>query len=351
MKNMFKKLLKPVIEFCLMKCGLIHWLVPFGEKWRFNLRSPEFSKGFFRKKTPVVQVLMYHRVNDVSDGFLPAMPVRVFQQHMRLLADLYRPISLREMLECLDRKDIPERAVVVTFDDGYRDNFTHAYPILCQYSIPATIFLATDAIGGTRLLWYDKIFYAFSKTNVTYFPGLGEMKGCSIERSIDRNAARETILNILRASSNEQRLDLVEEVLTLLDIPEPIPSEGVMLSWQEIRSMQGNGVHFGAHTVTHPILSKLPEVQIRKEVKESKRIIEDQLGTKVDTFAYPNGKKEDYNQVVKKILQEEGYQCAVTTIPGINTEASDPFALKRLSYWDEKRGMLGLRMTYSRCGT
>src|SRR5438477_1528660 len=113
------------------------------------------------------QVLAYHKVSpDPHPFFEPDHPT-AFEQHMRFLSRCYRVMPLMELVERNRRGDIPHRAVAITFDDGYRDNYQYAFPILKKYGLPATIFVTTGAIETGKLLWHDRIFDAFRYTAVT----------------------------------------------------------------------------------------------------------------------------------------------------------------------------------------
>jgi peptidoglycan/xylan/chitin deacetylase (PgdA/CDA1 family) len=110
--------------------------------------------------------------------------------------------------------------------------------------------------------------------------------------------------------------------------------------------MRENGMSFGSHTVTHPILSKLSVDRMRKEIQESKANIEEKLGTRITTFAYPNGTRHDFNDSTKNLLKECGYACALTTTFGTNEYQQDLFELRRATPWDQDRYSFGLRMNY-----
>jgi peptidoglycan/xylan/chitin deacetylase (PgdA/CDA1 family) len=125
-------------------------------------------------------------------------------------------------------------------------------------------------------------------------------------------------------------VEMIEETLAPADRPE---AERRMLNWGEIREMHQAGIGFGSHTVTHPILSLLPEKELAKELTESKDELTQRLGTPLKAFAYPNGKLDDYNELSKIMLKNCGYTCAVTTQNGTNRSETDPFELRRGQPW------------------
>jgi hypothetical protein len=135
-----------------------------------KMTFPFIQKRRFRN----LQILAYHRVNEEEDPFFPALTTAVFEQHMEYLASHFRVLPLVEAVTRLQTGDIPDNAVVVTFDDGYRDNYQYAFPILQQLSIPATVFLSTAVIGTKTVLWHDRVFSAFRETNAPVLQGYGE---------------------------------------------------------------------------------------------------------------------------------------------------------------------------------
>jgi peptidoglycan/xylan/chitin deacetylase (PgdA/CDA1 family) len=139
---------------------------------------------------------------------------------------------------------------------------------------------------------------------------------------------------LLCGLDNDERSFWIDRIVTQLEVCDRWNRSDLMLSWDEIRTMQQHNISFGSHTVTHPILSKISAEEIRTELQCSKETIEKQLGVPIRTFAYPVGRTEDFNGEVKTMLQEAGYVCAVTTIPGPNEPGQDPFELKRGTPWE-----------------
>ena len=208
--------------------------------------------------------------------------------------------------------------MAITFDDGYRDNYLHALPLLRKYDLPATIFVATAAADNRKTLWHDRVFDAFRFARIKRVrlrswqefevrleseSSLTEPRNCSIERYLPC----------------QSRLALVDELEQALE-PDPTGSpRACMLSWEEMKEMQAQKIRFGSHTVTHPILTCIDEQQLSREIVDSKAELEARLGTTVSAFAYPNGQPPDYNEKIKQKLRDAGYRCAVTTKLGFNT--------------------------------
>jgi peptidoglycan/xylan/chitin deacetylase (PgdA/CDA1 family) len=272
------------------------------------------------------QILTYHKVSpDPHPFFAPTYPA-VFEQQMQFLATFYRVMPLAELVERSQRGDIPPRSVAVTFDDGYRDNYDFAFPILKKWRIPATIFVATGVIETGETLWHDRIFDAFR---------FATAEQARREPPAQRQRRLESALDRARRLYGEERRQWLDEVEEQLKPLSPENQASRMLNWSQIREMQSCGVDFGSHTVTHPILSRIPSREMLTEIRESKQLLEERLRIPITSFAYPNGKANDYNQDVQTALRESGYSCAVTARVGINAALGDPFELRRGQPWQE----------------
>jgi peptidoglycan/xylan/chitin deacetylase (PgdA/CDA1 family) len=317
----------------------------------FQLKRDEqntLSFPFIKKRrSGSVQILIYHRVNDQKDQFFPATPTNVFSRQMEYLAHNFNICSLENAIDMMRNKDIPDNAVVVTFDDGYKDNYTTAFPILKSYSIPATIFLTTNAIDSERVLWHDRVFSAFRETRVSLLEEFGDPLIRHPLRTLEEKLyAQQDVLKFLWSLSDHERLFWIDRLMERLRVLDQKSVPDLMLTWDEVRIMYQNGLSFGSHTVTHPILSRLSMDNIRSEIYESKKSMEVNLQTSIKTFAYPNGKQDNYNTITKQIVKEAGYICALTTIFGANQDDQDLFELRRATPWDEDIAAFGARFHY-----
>jgi peptidoglycan/xylan/chitin deacetylase (PgdA/CDA1 family) len=295
------------------------------------------------------QILIYHRVNDERDPYFPGTPTTVFERQMEYVSSRFHVLSLAELLGGLSRGALPDNAVAVTLDDGYRDNYLNAFPILQRYSIPATIFLATSAIGTTRQLWHDDVFSAFRETTEPALEAFGRAKiRGSLAAIPDRLQVQRDVLAYIRSMNDPDRIAAVSLLREQLRVGPARETPGLMLSWEEAAVMSRAGIDFGSHTVTHPILSRTDEAHARHEISESKRAIEERLGVRVEGFAYPNGGRADFLPETKALLREFGYTYAVTTIPGSNEPDADVYELRRATPWDEDIFAFGVRLHYNK---
>ncbi len=302
-----------------------------------------------KRRSRPVQILMYHGIDDAISPFLSPVPVRQFRNHLQYLATYCNVLALEDAVERIRRRDVPHRAVVITIDDGYRDSYVNAFPLLREMGLPATIFLATAGIGTGKVLWHDRACWMISQTTVPFLEGFGSRNKYELDTQERKRAAQDGVLLYLRSLEDQRRIEAIERLSVDLEVyGEPDGDAGLMLNWEEVREMHGAGIRFGAHTVNHPILSKIPLGSVVEEVRGSKEMIERQVGDRVTTFAYPSGRPQDFNSEIKEIVEEEGFACAVSTVSGLNFEGDDLFDLKRVGYWDQDIGLFGLRFEHTR---
>ena len=303
---------------------------------------------FIRKRGHrAVQILIYHRVNDEGDTFFAGLPVPLFRRQMQYLGENYNVLPLDEAVERIKRDDVQDNAIVITLDDGYHDNFAQAFPILRELALPATIFLATGAMGTHRPIWHDVVFSAFRETRVPILSGIPKQSDClRLETLAEKFEAQTKVLRFLWTLNPTDRERYIQQLADKLQVERMHRASNLMLSWDEVRAMQKHRITFGAHTVTHPILSRLQAGEVKAEVVESKRVIEQHVGVPVTAFAYPVGRREDFTEKTKEIVREAGFSCAVSTIAGSNEAGrQDAFELRRETPWDQDPAAFALRLT------
>jgi peptidoglycan/xylan/chitin deacetylase (PgdA/CDA1 family) len=294
----------------------------------WGLRLPRVSQ----RPSPRFQVLAYHRLTSAYDPFFPGVPQEVFREQLAFLSHHYTVMDLGELVRKMRNHDpIPENAVALTFDDGYRDNYELAFPVLQQYGLPATIFLATGFVNGEDVLWNDKITFSLKHSSSRWlvFSQNGRSYRYTLDSMERRLTARDEVLWLLRHIPHLDKLRLVDEITAQLGIRGFGYLWESMLNWDQVRDMHRNGIRFGAHTVTHPILSRIPREDAIREVDQSKRTIESRLNAGVELFAYPVGTRADFDPPLAAMVESLGFSGAVTTIFGTNSFDTDPFALRR----------------------
>lgn len=293
--------------------------------------------GRFRKG---LRILAYHRVLDYAPTSFPfdeavisASPDEFYQQ-MKFVKQHFEVISFADLYECEKAgRQWPNRALIVTFDDGYRDNYTNAFPVLNAFNIPATIFLVTGHIGQTKLFWWDAVAYCIKHTKLLAknFPQISSQT-LSLVKASDKQFAIHLILGWIKHVPDKVSRKFLERLPDELKVEMPDDlGAGVHLSWDEVREMSKQKIEFGSHTVTHPILANISEAQLEREIVESKKTIEQELGKEILSLAYPVGRKSKFNQLAQKLAANHGFRYAVSYEEGVVFQKEfDPFAMPRV---------------------
>jgi peptidoglycan/xylan/chitin deacetylase (PgdA/CDA1 family) len=286
-------------------------------------------------------VLLYHRVRAAPDEFDGwNMTAQQFEQQIGLLATCFRPLPLSEAFDRLRSGSLPRGSVAVTFDDGYADNAEVALPILARYGVPAAFFITTGYLDGGRM-WNDTIVEAVRvldrpELDLTAW-GLGRLP---VHDPAQRRVAIVKILTALKHLSPVQRDQRAAELEALATRSLP---RDLMLRSDQVRALRAAGMEIGAHTVTHPILSRLGAQEARREIRASREHLEALLGEPITLFAYPNGKPgHDYGVEHVAMVREAGFRAAWSTAEGAATRGSDPHQLPRFKPWQPSPARLGL---------
>jgi peptidoglycan/xylan/chitin deacetylase (PgdA/CDA1 family) len=271
-----------------------------------------------------LRILTYHRFAPPGRNFAAE-----WEQQCRHLARHYRLVTLTDVRQAFEGGvPLPPYALAVTVDDGYRDFYQVAFPIARKYGVPVTVFLATSFLDRKQWLWWDRIYFAFAQAPQR--PVEITLAGQAWQLTPPGGAL--PLLEFLATMAEPDRFRAVEDVAAALGVSLPAtpPPEYEALEWDEVRDMARQGMDFGSHTCTHPILPQVDDSRLREEIVGSKQRVEEELGRPVQWFCYPNG---DWRDERGRILQEvasAGYRLAVTTIPGTNATTDLPLQLKRI---------------------
>jgi peptidoglycan/xylan/chitin deacetylase (PgdA/CDA1 family) len=263
------------------------------------------------------------------------------RRHLLYLRRHYRVLHLETALEELytphknaSRKADRRPPLVLTFDDGYRDNFTHGFKLARELQVPITIFLIPGYIESGRLFWWQEGDHLVSRAQVDKI--MLEGRTYHLDKLDERKAlARAIYTRVRHATSVTGREAVLASVRKSLGEPSPVTTEeeGMLsLSWAQVLAMEESGwVSFGAHTMHHPILAYLADpAEIHYEVSECRVVLEQQLGHPIRTFAYPVGWLDLIGENGIRAVHAAGYDWALTAIYGFNTSQSDPYLLQRI---------------------
>ena len=237
---------------------------------------------------------------------------------------------------------MPERAAAITFDDGYADNAAVALPLLRDAGLPATFFIATGYLDGGRM-WNDTVIEAIRGCRRASLDGTSLLLGThTLASAADRRRAIDACLALMKYRPAEER-DAQADLLA--EMAEVTPRRDLMMTPDDIRTLKQTGMQIGAHTVSHPILRKLPLAAARSEIEGSRARLEELCGDRVALFAYPNGRRgEDYDEEHVRLVRELGFDAAVSTHPGAASARSDLMQLPRFTPWDRGRARFCARL-------
>ena len=311
-----------------------------------SIKSAAAMTRIFRAPTQnTVTIIGYHRVvADIAkaeENSIYGLVVsrETFREHCRILKKNFDVVSLDEAAEFLDKGIISYLPkVVITFDDGYLDNYEEAFPILHEFDLPATIFLPTKLIGKDEPLSHDKAFWLAKNALESNLNLEKIFLKAGLQAESGNFSDTLVLTDKIVYLPTEQRDIIISELEKTLSISE-YPKEYRLLDWKMVREMSRQGIDFGDHTATHPVLPLEDEKSFESEIFESKEILEKELGKKVTSFAYPNGR---YNEKVRRQIVEAGYKLAVTTEKHTNKFGEDLFVLGRTCLCEEStRGVGG----------
>lgn len=281
-----------------------------------------------------VLILNYHRIGEsrhsLLDRNLWSATTEEFDQQIRTVMRDFDIISLDELGTALQNRR--SRAVMITFDDGYVDNYIEAFPVLKSHGASATFFITTGFLDIPQIPWWDEIAWMVRTCQLPHIP-VNPWTGGPIafdephrERAIRRMLAAYKILDGARTS---EYMTFLANALGTGRAPAHIGHE-LWMTWAMIREMSQSGMFFGGHTVNHPILANItPEAQ-DFEIGECRRRLTKEIGKPITAFSYPVGGESSFNMHTRTMLQKHGYEWAFTFIGGVvPPQRLDHYALQR----------------------
>ncbi|HFE38581.1 MAG TPA: hypothetical protein ENK06_09245, partial [Gammaproteobacteria bacterium] len=317
---------------------------------RFKLGFYTFleKSGFYRfwryfNRDNIV-ILMLHGVMDEAEPaqWVPTRPQVMqhqFDESLRLISKYYKIIPISEAVAMLSgERAFHPNCVVLTFDDGYKNNLTHAWPVLEKHGVSASVYPSVGFIDRREPFWFERLDYAIQAAagKCEAFK-LGEI---TVEiDAASRDKLRKSVKRAIVAAkavpgTDQEARQVIDSAIEFLekqsgtrlaDIFENDPWSAVM-TWDDLREACDVGFEVGSHTVDHARLALLDEAEIRRQLSDSKVRLEQELDRPVDLLCYPNG---CYNAIVLNVAKECGYRAALTTKEGVNRKGDDLLQLKR----------------------
>ncbi len=288
-----------------------------------------------------VRILAYHRVLEAAepDGFrfdpeLISASSRAFRQQMAIVKRRFTPMRFEELIDCLDRgRPVPRRAVLITFDDGYDDNYRCAWPILRDAGLSAMFFVSTGHIDSGRPYAFDWLVHMLCTTRAERLQ-VAEL-GIDWALPHDLHARRELssrLLDSIKSLDAHAQQALIDRLQTEWSLPADAGHADCRpMTWTQLREMRAGGMEVGSHGVDHRMLAKMPPAEMREEIAASKRTIERELGSEARVISYPVGGLDAYNDEVAAAVRDAGYRMACSYLAGPEALRADArYAMRRI---------------------
>jgi peptidoglycan/xylan/chitin deacetylase (PgdA/CDA1 family) len=304
-------------------------------------------------------ILTYHRIADVAgDPWRLAVSPRNFAEQLEVLRKYGRVMPLPQMVSWLEHKSSPGRAIALTFDDGYADALTDAKPLLEQFGSAATVFVISGGLGEKQTLWWDELealflqpgslpptleltiegrSYNWNLRDVAHWSDQDCFKYRSWKAWENPPTARHTIYfslwGVLRKLNEKERLQVFEELRMWAQV-KPSSGPAVRLSTEQtVELSRGGLIEIGAHSVTHPMLAALPVASQRAEIQQSRSDLEEIVGQRVESFAFPYG---NYAPETVSLVREAGFKQACSVVATLARKGCNRFELPRVQVqnWD-----------------
>ena len=286
-------------------------------------------------------VLCYHGV--VPERLPPGHPqhpltiaVDDFAEQLRFLRRWFHPVTASAVCDhYVNGEPLPRHALLVTFDDGYRNNLTLAAPLLEKYGFPAIVFIATGYIGARRFYWYDELLrrLAVWTDESVLIPGGAETRPWPRDEAARRGLAREIEAAAKRVPNDVrlEYLDYLRQRTPWWSLDGPERDMITPMTWDEVRALARRGFEIGSHTVEHPILSRLAPDALRTELHQSRERLEEVTGRSCFAISYPNGSLADISPAVIAATEAAGYQLGFTMTERLQPREGSRFLLARVS--------------------
>lgn len=272
----------------------------------------------------------------------------LFADTVRCLLKYFNPITIKQLDDYYyGGQELPKNPILFTFDDGFANNYHHAFPVLKRFNCPATVFLATGYIDNKAGFWVERLEFSVHNTESKRLK-IGFM-GNDFDLPLNTPTQKETAyLTLLRCLKGGLSFSRIEETVQLVCEHLGFPSLNDMqnnedycfLTWAEVMEMAASGISFGAHTVNHVNLIHEDKERAKREIQTSKQAIERHLGKECIAFCYPFG-RSGYNIIMEALLKKAGFKFSFQLGGGLNDQNANPFLLNRIPMgWESKKDVI-----------
>ena len=284
-------------------------------------------------------ILAYHGVAPADAAERPfaewniSATAEQFESQLRFVQAHYRVITFADLAAEPEGAGEGREPLIITFDDGYRNNYSTAFPLLQKYALHATFFLATGHLESRRLFWFDRLSYLIGRTEVDRIQ-LETLDDAAwpLDSAEARARARLDLKYRLQQAPNRTRLEALDELQEKCGVAIlPDAGDRMLLTWDQVKEMHAAGMEFGAHTVTHPVMSRLTEEELEEEVLGCREAIAEHVGERPRVFCYPTGGAGHFGEREQDALRAAGYEYATSYVHGLSRlDSLERYALPRL---------------------
>ena len=291
---------------------------------------------FWNKLPNGVYAFNYHRIGDKEktpyDRAIFSCTEFAFEQQIIILKKHFKIINTVELARLIENNEmVKDRFAVITFDDGYLDNFTTALPILQKHQVTAVFYLTTAFLDSNQITWWDEIAYLLRKSEgKEYQLPSSPTKYILLKENIDHIIRK--IMTEIKLSKHISVLEALEDIRIKFPLAKKtLLAENIQLfiNWQQAKELLNHGMEIGSHTLTHPILSQVNSEQHKKEIIDSKSILEQRLNCEINSIAYPVGRYYCYNEKSIEYTAEAGYKIGFNNEPGFHRSISNCLDINR----------------------
>lgn len=289
------------------------------------------------------RIFVYHRFSESPDPEPTVIDAATFDWQVREIRRWFHPVTLGDYLKKVRETGIPTpRTAIITVDDGYKDFYETAYPILRKHGVRATFFVTVNFIEKKIWLWPDILRFALENTREKIISFRFESISFEVPTGDPESIRKEwgSLSDFCIRLDDDKKWDLISKLLAAarVDLPREPIGEYSPVTWEQIREMKEEGIEIGSHTLNHPVLSKVrDERRLREEIDGSRRAIAERIGDHVATFCYTNSMPGDINDQVVQFVMEGGYEGAVF---GTGTHFNDLYRLSRIGVSTDKTDFL-----------
>ena len=289
-------------------------------------------------------VLCYHRILErgadflFDDDLVSASPAQ-FASELRFIARHYQVINFKMLREHLERDGkFPPRALIITFDDGYIDNYEVAYPLLEKHGLTAVMFVTAGYMGVRKLFWWDRLAYV-AKTAKRPAASIEEpiRLAVDLDSFTARQDAARHLIHTAKTLSERDKETFIRRLAERFEVEIDERAFATTMGWNDLRTMSAAGIEIGAHSVSHPIFSNVDSGLLAREVSESKALIEKELGLEVISFGSPGrgripaDAKARFEKTLRGLIAESGYAFSTMYHWGLVYESEfDPYGIRRI---------------------